>query len=86
MIYGLESSTVYGIVDRLLLFPDSVWVVDYKTHQGAAPENLNALAAPYRRQLGYYGEGAKRLWPDKRVRTFLLFTRCGRLQEIETAA
>jgi ATP-dependent helicase/nuclease subunit A len=86
MIYGLEGSTVYGIADRLLLFPDSVWVVDYKTHQGATPENLDALAAPYRRQLGYYGEGAKRLWPDKRVRTFLLFTRGGLLQEIEPAA
>lgn len=86
MIYAQDGSTVHGIVDRLLLFPDTAWVVDYKSHQAASTDNLEALAAPYQRQLAYYGAGVKRLWPEKTVRTFLLFSRCARLQEIEFAA
>jgi ATP-dependent helicase/nuclease subunit A len=85
MIYELDGVTVYGIVDRLLLFPDSVWVVDYKSHQAAEQATLEALAAPYQRQLGYYSTGVKKLWPDREVRTFLLFTRCGQLKEIKMA-
>ena len=86
IIYTLNGSTVYGIVDRLLLFPDSVWVVDYKSHQGATPGNIDTLASTYHRQLGYYGAGVKRLWPEKEVRTCLLFTRCAQLHEIKLPA
>ena len=83
IIYTLNGATVHGIVDRLLLFPDSVWVVDYKSHQGATAENIGTLAAPYHRQLDYYATGVKRLWPEKKIRTWLLFTRCAQLHEIE---
>ncbi len=84
IIYSLDSLTVNGIIDRLLLMPESVWVVDYKTHQGATAETAPALAAPYHQQLSYYGAGVQRLWPDKPVRSFLLFTACGLLHEMET--
>jgi len=85
IIYALNGATVHGIIDRLLLFPDSVWVVDYKSHRGAMADNIDDLAAPYHRQLAYYSYGIKQLWPEKEVRAFLLFTRCGQLHEIELA-
>jgi ATP-dependent helicase/nuclease subunit A len=83
IIYTLNGLTVHGIIDRLLLFPDSVWVIDYKSHQSATAGTLDSLSAPYYRQLGYYGTGVKQLWPEKEVHTFLLFTRCAQLQELD---
>lgn len=85
IIYALDGVTVHGIIDRLLLFPDSIWVVDYKSHRRATAENLHILAGPYHRQLAYYSAGVKQLWPEKEVRAFLLFTRCGQMHEIELA-
>ncbi len=82
IIYTLDGLTVHGVVDRLLLMTDSVWVVDYKTHVGANADTLPALAASFQQQLGHYRAGMQRLWPNKAVRTFLLFTTCGLLHEV----
>ncbi len=84
IIYTLNGLTVNGVVDRLVLMPESVWVVDYKSHQGANAETIPALAASYYQQLRYYSAGVQRLWPKKRVRCFLIFTACGLLYEIDT--
>jgi ATP-dependent helicase/nuclease subunit A len=74
IIYTEQGHTVHGVIDRLLLRGDEIWVVDYKTHRQATGGNLAKLAAPYYEQLQYYAEGVTRLWPKQRVRTFLLFT------------
>ncbi|MEN8170075.1 MAG: UvrD-helicase domain-containing protein [Pseudomonadota bacterium] len=83
IIYQQQGSTVHGVIDRLLLLDDEIWVVDYKTHHHATTENLAELASPYREQLKYYAEGVARLWPAQQVRTFLLFTHCKSLFEID---
>jgi ATP-dependent exoDNAse (exonuclease V) beta subunit len=59
-------------------------VVDYKSHQQADSETTAALASSYRQQLDYYAIGVKRLWPERRVRRFLLFTHPQLLHEIES--
>jgi ATP-dependent helicase/nuclease subunit A len=81
IIYTQQGRTVYGVIDRLLLHANELWVIDYKTHRQATGDNLAELAAPYQEQLQYYAEGVARLWPEKQVRTFLLFTRCKGLFE-----
>ncbi len=86
IIYQQQGRTVHGIIDRLLLRHDEVWVIDYKSHRQATGENLATLAAPYREQLHYYAEGVSKIWPARRVRTFLLFTHCGGLVEAEVYA
>ena len=63
--------------------PKTAWVVDYKSHQQAAADTVATLAAGYRQQLGYYAAGITRLWPERRVRCFLLFTHCRLLHEID---
>ncbi len=83
IIYQQAGRTVHGIIDRLLITADEVWVVDYKTHRHATADKLPQLAAPYHEQLRYYAEGVSRLWPEKRVRCFLLFTACSTLLEVE---
>jgi ATP-dependent helicase/nuclease subunit A len=74
--YYQNDKLVHGVVDRLVVKEDTCILIDYKTHRSATAENLSAMAAPYHEQLRLYTEGIKRLWPDKTVRTFLLFTAC----------
>ncbi|MCW8917777.1 MAG: UvrD-helicase domain-containing protein [Gammaproteobacteria bacterium] len=81
IIYPHQGRTVHGVIDRLLLGEEEVWVIDYKSHRQASRDDLPALAAPYRQQLRYYAQGVARLWPGRRVRTFLLFTHCRELFE-----
>lgn len=80
--YQAGTAMVHGVIDRLVVHTDRITVVDYKTHEIANPDNLTELAEPYRGQLHHYGVAAGRLWPEKPVRTLLLFTACSRLYEI----
>jgi len=81
--YRAGDTLVQGVVDRLLVGPEEVVVLDYKTHREARPDNLARLAAPYLPQLAHYTAAARRLWPDKRVRGVLLFTRPGLIYEMD---
>jgi len=85
IIYTHDGQTVHGIIDRLLLLPDELWIVDYKSHQHATQHTIAALATSYREQLHFYALGAQRLWPERTVRTFLLFTHPGILHEVDIA-
>ena len=77
LCYQLDGQTVYGIIDRLVVTENEAIIVDYKTHHYASKENINSLAESYQKQLQLYAEGVKKLWPDKRVKSQLLFTACG---------
>ena len=70
---------VYGIIDRLLVNKDTACIIDYKTHRSANTETLPALVASYREQMRLYTRGIARLWPDMKVRPYLLFTACREL-------
>ena len=80
--YCVDDALVDGVVDRLLLHPTEVHVIDYKTHTIAA-DQAEATARPYRDQLRLYAEGARRLWPDRRVRASILFTHCRMLVDLD---
>jgi ATP-dependent helicase/nuclease subunit A len=73
---------VYGIIDRLVVQPDYVLVVDYKSHRSATPATIPALVEHYRGQMRLYAEAAARLWPGREIRPRLLFTACGTLVDI----
>ncbi len=80
--YEANGQHVSGVVDRLVVTPDTVWIVDYKTHATVQPAHLAQAAAPYHAQMRLYAHGALRLWPQKQVRPVLLFTACAGLVEI----
>ncbi len=72
--YSLDNRPVYGIVDRLVVAEDGIWLVDYKTHITENRSELEALAMHYRPQMEYYRTGIERLWPGRPVTAGLLFT------------
>jgi len=77
-----DGDTVHGIIDRLVITPAEILVVDYKTHRSATPANIPLLGEEYREQLRLYTEGVQQLWPGKPVRSFLLFTSALTLYEL----
>ena len=72
--YYKDAKLVHGVIDRLVIKNDTCILIDFKTHRNATVDKLEAAAAPYQEQMRLYTEGVKALWPDKEVRSFLLFT------------
>jgi len=71
--YRSGKKTVYGIIDRLLVGPEQLYLVDYKTHR-LEQNSAAQLVEQYRQQLALYREGLKRLWPEHKIHSFLLLT------------
>lgn len=82
LLYPQDGIAVHGVIDRLVLTADTVFVIDYKSHRHAEPGQLRDLAERYRPQLAYYVAGVRRLWPERQVRALLLFTACAEAVEL----
>ena len=82
ILYRRGEENVFGIVDRLLIGPTEVVLIDYKTHAQATPGNVSELAKDYTAQMRLYSEGVRMLWPSKRLRAILLFTACCKAVEV----
>ncbi|RDH84881.1 MAG: DNA helicase UvrD [endosymbiont of Galathealinum brachiosum] len=81
--YSRDDRLVYGIIDRLIVEQNDVTIVDYKTHQHANKNNLHELSVPYQQQMSLYADGLKQLWPDRQIKSYLLFTECSELFEVD---
>lgn len=66
---------ITGSIDRLVLRSGRADIIDYKTNRlGGDPAHRKALIEHYRPQLAAYREVVQSLYPDREVRTWLLFT------------
>ncbi|BAV33998.1 ATP-dependent exonuclease [Sulfuricaulis limicola] len=83
ILYRDGGRDVYGVIDRLVIRQEEIVLIDYKTHARATRDNVARLAEDFREQMRQYGEGARRLWPGKKLRLVLLFTACGEMVELE---
>src|SRR5713101_8131977 len=82
---GRSAALVSGQIDRLVVTPDEVLIVDFKTNH--APPKLPAEAPPgYVRQLALYRVVLQKLYPRLPVRAALLWTETPELMEISAPA
>ena len=82
---GRPTALVSGQIDRLVVTPAEVLIVDYKTNH--APPQLAAEApATYVRQLALYRAVLQKLYPSLPVRAALLWTETPDLMEISASA
>jgi ATP-dependent helicase/nuclease subunit A len=82
---GRPPALVSGQIDRLVVTPSEVLIVDYKTNQ--APPDLAAGApAAYVRQLALYRAVLTKIYPQLPVRAALLWTETPELMEISAPA
>ena len=83
----LDGSTflVSGQIDRLVVTPTEIRIVDYKTNHNP-PRKLVAAPKAYIRQLALYRGVLAKLYPDRPVRAALLWTETIEMMEISSAA
>ena len=82
---GRPPALVSGQIDRLVVTPGEVLIVDFKTNH--APPVLAAEAPlAYVRQLALYRAVLGKLYPQRPVRAALLWTETPELMEISTPA
>jgi len=72
---------ISGRIDRLVITPERVLVVDYKSNR-PAPDNVEAADPAYVLQLAVYVAVLKRLYPDRAVQAALVWTDGPRLMEV----
>jgi ATP-dependent helicase/nuclease subunit A len=81
---GLGPEAASGQIDRLAVTHEAVVIVDYKTNR-PPPETPEAVPQVYRDQLATYRRLVRRIWPDRRVETWLLWTDGPRLMQVTDA-
>lgn len=73
-----------GQIDRLLVGPEEILVVDYKTNR-PAPQDSKDVAPAYLRQMAAYRALLQQIYPGRPVRCALLWTDIPRLMPLEAA-
>jgi ATP-dependent helicase/nuclease subunit A len=84
----VNGEPINGVVDRLMVTPDSVQIADYKTNR-VVPATLADMQVHYQgyiRQLAYYRLVLSRLYPDRPIRAALVWMATPRLMEISPEA
>ena len=76
---------ISGQIDRLVVTPSEVLIVDYKTNH-APPGRAAEAPLGYVRQLALYREVLQKLYPGRPVRAALLWTETTELMEISASA
>ena len=82
---GRPSALVSGQIDRLVVTPAEVLIVDYKTNH-APPGAAAEAPSGYVRQLALYRAVLGKIYPQLPVRAALLWTETAELVEISTPA
>jgi ATP-dependent helicase/nuclease subunit A len=67
-----DGRVIAGTVDRLLVEPNRVLVVDYKT--GRAPERQGDIPDAHRLQMQAYAQALSVIFPDRDIQAALLYT------------
>lgn len=76
-----ETQKISGQIDRLVVKDNTVWIVDYKNGR-KIPKDETEISQNYLLQLGAYRQALKQIYPDKRIRCALLWTRTAKLQPV----
>lgn len=76
--------TLAGRIDRLVVAPDRVLIVDYKTNR-PAPDRIEDADPAYVLQLAAYAAVLRRLYPDRPVEAALVWTDGPRLTPVPCA-
>ena len=68
----IKNQQINGQVDRLIVQENEVIILDYKT--GTPPENHNDISEQYINQMNIYRKIIKKIYPNKKVICYLLWT------------
>jgi len=75
---ALQGRRIHGTIDRLIIDHDSVLAVDFKTN-ATVPAGPAECPLGLLRQMAAYAHALQQIYPDKQVKTALLWTRTAEL-------
>ena len=73
---------ISGQIDRLAVDEKTVKIVDYKTNRPAA-SSLEQIPQLYRKQLQAYKSLVEKIYPHKKVETYILWTDTAKLMQLD---
>ena len=74
----IDGQRMVGAIDRLIVKPDRVLAVDFKSNQ-IVPRHAGEVPEGLLRQMRAYAEALRQIYPDRRVETALLWTKTAEL-------
>lgn len=78
---GAKDRIISAQLDRLVILPQKIMIVDFKTNRPAA-KDLSTTPIAYINQLQAYAELVQKIYPDKPVETYILWTNETRLMRV----
>jgi ATP-dependent helicase/nuclease subunit A len=78
---GLNGAQILGTVDRLIIGPERIVAVDFKSNQ-AVPAHPEDTPEGLLRQMGAYAEALAAIYPDMSIETAILWTRTATLMPL----
>ncbi|MEJ5217934.1 double-strand break repair helicase AddA [Cognatishimia sp. D5M38] len=70
----LGSDRLHGTIDRLIITPDRILAIDFKTN-AVVPQSVDSVPEGLLRQMGAYAHALAQVYPDRRIETALLWTK-----------
>ena len=74
-----------GTIDRLIVTPDAVTCIDFKSNR-TVPRTPAEVPAGILRQMGAYAAALAQLYPGRRIETAILWTRSATLMPLPAGA
>ncbi len=72
---------IHGVIDRLIVAPDRVRVVDFKTN-AVVPDRAEDCPEGLLRQMGAYATALEQIYPGRTIETAILWTRTAMLMPL----
>lgn len=80
----LGGARLLGRVDRLVVDPERVLAIDFKSNR-TVPDRPEAVPEAILRQMGAYRSALAAIWPGRTIETAVLWTRAARLMPLPDA-
>ncbi|MBX7146937.1 MAG: UvrD-helicase domain-containing protein, partial [Alphaproteobacteria bacterium] len=71
-----------AVIDRLIVLEDEILVLEYKSDY-IVPLSIKTVKDSYLRQVAFYVQILKKIYSNKKIRSFLLWTRKPKLMELD---
>jgi len=78
----LGGQRMHGIIDRLIIFPDRILAIDFKSN-AIVPPTAETVPDGLLRQLGAYCCALEQVYPNHRIETAILWTKTATLMPLE---
>lgn len=78
----VDNQVISGQIDRMVISENEVLIVDFKSNYNV-PKTVENVQSGYKKQLNMYKALLKNIFPDKIIKTYLLWTQNLTLMEIE---